>query len=440
MPEFCMYLNLRQFQLKKNLKPIYHIILFFIGEQETTVVKQEKEDIATKKSVGKKQENNELTSTENTEEIQKTNDTINSVEENNKQAEKITPKTELSKHREIIKVILDNSNATPIRRYEGIGYNCCYCSEQFEQPADLKKHTLENHNDVAAANFMKKMNMSDYVVKLDITALKCKICNAEMSSLNEFIFHLNNIHEKKMDVNYTNQIFPLRFEDNLLKCIFCGHTFTTFRTLVAHMHVHYRNYICTICDAGFVNRNAYTQHTVSHKTGSFPCDYCPKIFNTQGNKRFHERVVHTHGKQKYKCGYCKEMFKEHEQKINHVASVHNVIATNLACQACDRQFSTRRKLNTHIRKDHLMEKTHKCKECDMAFYSTTKLKSHMVTHTGLKEFQCSVCQKFFGRRKTLNVHMRTHAEKIFNCELCGKNFTQKHSLGLHLKSKHGITT
>ena len=400
-----------------------------------------------------KQETNTIKATENIDDIQLTNDgteiigenpetnditATECVEENNKQEPKIKPKTELLKHRICIKEILLNSNASPIRRYEGIGYNCCFCPEQFEQPADLKKHTLENHNDVSEANFMKKMNMSEYVVKLDITALKCKLCNGDFSALDKFILHLNNIHEKKIDMDYTNHIFPFKFDDDLFKCIFCGQTFSRFRTLVGHMHLHYRNYICTICDTGFVNRNTLTQHALNHKTGTFVCDHCPKVFNTQGNKRFHERVVHTHGKRKYKCGYCKEMFKEHEQKVNHVASVHSVVASKLACQACDRVFNTRRKLNTHIKKDHLMEKTHKCTECDMAFYSTTKLKSHMVSHTGLKEFQCSVCKKFFGRKKTLNVHMRTHAEKIFKCEHCGQNFTQKNNLRIHMKSKHGI--
>lgn len=388
-------------------------LFLFVGSRLNTVVKEETKDKAPKENM----DENDLVNTQN--EL------------------KIAPRTDLIKHRSNIKEILLHSNATPIRRYGGIGYTCCYCPSQFEEPAELKKHTLDNHKNISEANFMKSMNMSEYVVKLDITSLKCKLCDSDMDTLDSFINHLQNLHEKKIIKDYMNHIFPFKFGDDFLRCIFCCNIYNKFRTLVSHMHVHYRNYICNICDTGFVNRNSLTQHSVNHETGAFLCEHCPKVYPTQVKKRLHERTAHTHVDATYKCGYCKKTFKDYGQKETHVTSVHGVVSSKAVCQACNKVFANRRRLNVHIKKDHLMERPHKCKECDMAFYSTTGLKSHMVGHTGSKEFQCSVCLKCYGRKKTLNAHMKSHAEeKRFKCEPCGQNFTQKSTLRGHMRSKH----
>lgn len=348
------------------------------------------------------------------------------------------PRTELLKHRHNIKEVLLSSNATPIRRYGGIGYTCCYCDEQYANAAHLKKHTLDTHEDVNAANFMKNMNMAEYVVKIDITDLQCKLCNSEIKTIELLIHHLENAHKKIFHKDINSHIMSFKFEEDLLRCGLCLNTFSKFRSLIKHMNVHYRNYICTVCDVGFVNRNSFTQHTANHKTASYKCDYCSKICSTPVKKRLHERIVHTHAEDTYKCGYCVETFKDYRKKEAHLAAAHGVTSSTPTCQACNKVFSSRKLLTVHTKRDHLMERSHKCTECEMTFFSTTGLKNHMVKHTGLKEYQCSVCLKCYGRKKTLNAHMRLHDEgKRFKCEHCGQDFVQKCSWRIHMKSKHG---
>ncbi|XP_030033819.1 zinc finger protein 708 isoform X6 [Manduca sexta] len=374
------------------------------------------------------------------------NDITKSVPENNEAVKfnlstegesNTAPKAEIVKHRHNITQILLCSNATPIRKYGGIGYTCCYCEEQYQQATQLKKHTLETHTDVSQANFMKNMNTSDYLVKLDITSLRCKLCSSDIDTLEEFMNHLNKKHDINIFTEIKNHIFPFKLEGDILKCSICSSDFTKFRVLVSHMHKHYRNFVCTTCDLGFVNRNSLAQHSERHRTGSYRCAHCPKILDTHIKKKIHERTQHTHCGQYYKCGYCCEPFKDYWKKEAHLTEVHGVKNLTPICQACDKVFNSRKSLNIHTRRDHLMERPHKCTECDKKFFSTTGLKNHVVIHTKSRAFRCEVCLKSFGRQKTLNCHKKIHtAVQKYKCKHCEEPFQKKCNWRKHMRNKH----
>ncbi|KAM3957674.1 LOW QUALITY PROTEIN: uncharacterized protein ACR2FA_008387 [Aphomia sociella] len=344
--------------------------------------------------------------------------------------------SELEKHRINIRMILQWSNATPIRCRGGIGYACSFCLDQYPNPADLKSHTLESHDDKAKLKFMKGKMMFSYLVKLDITQLKCKICEANFDSLEQLVDHLIYVHDKKMFTDIKNHIMSFKFDDEYLRCIICRNMFNKFKALQEHMNIHYRNYVCEVCDAGFVNRHILSNHMEAHKLGTFKCDHCPKIFDTRRKKKSHEKSVHFSNLLN-KCGYCNEKFKDYRKKDDHIAKVHGVKPL-LKCQACDKTFVNKTAFTIHTKRDHLMERRHKCSECDMKFFSSNELKDHSVKHTGERGFRCSICNKAYGRRKTLNEHMRIHInDRRFKCEHCGLTFVQKCSWKGHVRSKHG---
>ncbi|XP_045781787.1 zinc finger protein OZF-like [Maniola jurtina] len=345
---------------------------------------------------------------------------------------------ELQKHRFNLRQILLNTNATPIRCRGGIGYACCFCTEQFPDAADLKKHTIEFHDEKTSLNFMKGKDMYKFHVKLDITALKCNICNTDVETLEQVIDHLKDVHNKEMFTDIKHQMLPFKFDTERLQCCICHNTYHKFKSLLEHMNVHYRNHVCEVCDAGFVSRVILAQHAESHKLGTFNCDYCAKTFDTFRKKRSHEKCIHTHSATLNKCGYCNEKFKDYRKKERHLTEVHGITSLTLNCQACDKTFNNQKEYSIHLRRLHLMDKRFKCTECDMSFFSSAELNCHTVKHTGVRKFECEVCHKAYGRMKTLREHMRIHMDdRRFKCEHCGQAFVQKCSWRGHMRSKHG---
>ncbi|XP_072943136.1 uncharacterized protein [Epargyreus clarus] len=346
--------------------------------------------------------------------------------------------SELQKHLANIKEILQWSNATPIRCRGGIGYACCYCSEQFPNPADLKSHTLLSHVGIANACFTKKRDMTGFVLKVDITNLRCKICAKDIDNLDNLMEHLIKEHMIKLYTDIKSHMLQFKFNGDQLRCFICLNEYHRFKMLLEHMSgVHNRNFICDICDAGFVNLRKLVTHSTGHNTGTFKCSYCDKVFMTLKKQKSHEICVHTRPKGN-RCGYCKETFKVHAQKERHLVEVHGAQIPTFKCSACDKEFTTRRSYNVHTRRDHLMERKHACKECDMKFFCSSDLRDHMHKHTGIKNFECKICLKTYSRRSTLREHLRIHADdRKYKCEMCGMTFIQRCSWRVHVRAKHG---
>ncbi|XP_052757168.1 zinc finger protein 845-like [Galleria mellonella] len=349
-----------------------------------------------------------------------------------------TNENEIDKHILNIKAILKNSNATLIRAHGDVGYKCYFCQEQYPNPADLKMHTIDQH-DVSTASFARDRRISEFVVKVDITDLRCKICGDNIDNLEDLVKHLKS-HQIKMFSDIKNHILPFKFNTDGLKCFLCLNIFAKFKTLQVHMSSsHYKNYMCDLCDAGYVNQRQLANHKTSHDTGTFTCDVCQKVFDTIRKKKLHEKLAHdVKPKFQNRCGHCNDTFKWFHMKEKHLLEVHGIRPVPIKCQACDKIFWHRNKYRTHMKRDHLMERPHKCTECDMTFSTLATLKSHQLKHSSVKNFHCGICLKSYARKKTLREHMRIHNnDRRFKCEHCGQAFVQKCSWKSHIRSKHG---
>ncbi|GBP42763.1 Zinc finger protein 26 [Eumeta japonica] len=348
---------------------------------------------------------------------------------------------ESNKRRHNLLTVLELTNATPIKNKVGRGYECVYCVEVFLDPSDLKMHTAKDHSDDKIKyKYFKKMLYANSA-KLDITSLQCTLCHLEIGGLNELYLHLNKEHNKKIYTDIKDKLLPFKFEErDVARCVICSETFASFKMLLSHMNIHYRNYICDVCETGFVTERLLKSHfRESHQRGEYKCGICAKVFSTITKKKDHEKCVHF-GLKKNKCPYCPARFVNYIKKNTHISEVHNKPCIVYNCHACEKSFDAHVKLSTHIKRDHLMERKYECSECDMNFFEKDSLTEHMVKHTGEKHFACGVCYKTFGRKKTLREHMRIHNnDRRFKCEECSHAFVQKCAWRSHMKTKHNLT-
>lgn len=345
---------------------------------------------------------------------------------------------DLAQNEQNLRIILRNSNASPIQRRDYYGYGCAVCPKTVPSAGELKKHFLEEHSNPAMLKNLSGQLVKK-VVKLDITGLNCNLCKKDLSRLEDFMEHLKTEHKKAVYTDVRNLLLPFKFDVEEYRCAVCSVQHATFKLLQEHMHAHYRNYICEICAQGFVSEHSLASHVNRHGTGEFKCDQCDKCFINEIKRREHIRRTHLGKNKMNKCKFCEERFVDYWKKMNHMVTEHGVPPLELPCHACERTFKNQRALARHTRKDHLMEKKHQCTECEMKFFSKSSLMKHMTKHTGAKEFKCDVCFKAYGRKNTLREHMRIHADdRRFACDFCGQAFVQKCSWRGHMRSKHGV--
>merc|ERR1711971_1073703 len=77
-----------------------------------------------------------------------------------------------------------------------------------------------------------------------------------------------------------------------------------------------------------------------------------------------------------------------------------------------------------------------CPECNKKLKQKS-YRSHVRTHTGVKQFKCDLCDDRFTRRNDVMRHKRLIHEKPrdFQCEQCQKYFVSQENLDLHIE-KH----
>ena len=77
----------------------------------------------------------------------------------------------------------------------------------------------------------------------------------------------------------------------------------------------------------------------------------------------------------------------------------------------------------------------KCKLCEIAFETKTKLKKH-IKETHPSKIECQKCDKVFTKNCQLEVHIKNQhdIEKEYTCELCDKTFVLKWRFLKHQES------
>ncbi|CAH0757066.1 unnamed protein product [Diatraea saccharalis] len=254
-------------------------------------------------------------------------------------------------------------------------FECFACNEDFDEFDELKAHNLSTHG-----------------------YLTCDICHDVYNSNDDLLYHLNNTHKYECDHCKIRRDTQEQLEDHIDLC----HTL----------------YVCKQC--------------------GISCQGSEKL-------QLHEQKHNTHKKNQCpKCGkvYCtKEFFQRHvklcfEDRIDPHPMRTEIVKT-LFCKICGKGYSSYGGLRVHNRFAHGNAKPHVCKLCGKEFTAPSYLKTHMIKHTGEKNFKCEICGNRFVSKEALLYHTRRHTgEKPYSCKQCNEKFVNASARAEHIKYKH----
>lgn len=235
--------------------------------------------------------------------------------------------------------------------------------------------------------------------------LYCVECKAEFNSIQSLNDHCKENHSVKCTVGRD--------------CTYCNEKFEDFRSLVLHRKLHQKPLLCEQCWDGFYTVDELNAHTCKpsmykEKDKSQKvlrqCDQCGKSY-PPGYIRVHMR---THSSDRpYSCKFCPKKFKVLGGLHSHILWNHKR-TRNHKCEVCNATFISSSSRSSHIRKNHLKEKKYSCDSCGKRFFSKSELQRHSLTHTGVKNFHCHLCDKSYQTRYGLNVHMKSHSQMPMN--------------------------
>lgn len=165
----------------------------------------------------------------------------------------------------------------------------------------------------------------------------------------------------------------------------------------------------------------------------FLCSSCPKSFPLPGDLRNHMRRHDAERPRNHVCPECGKGFYEKQALRTHL--LQHTGTKEFQCKFCAKTFATKKNLSNH-------EFTHNrelgkfiCKYCDKKFASRSDFKVHERFHTGDYPYQCEFCSKTYAVKSHLNYHLAKHKGVMYKCNLCDKEFLNRGSLKFH-KYRH----
>ena len=233
-----------------------------------------------------------------------------------------------------------------------------------------------------------------------------------------------SIPSKPTDLNTKSTIEPNVDDTPIFVCSLCKKIFTKKRNLKNHM----KFFHCPD-DASF------------NESFKFKCDLCDKRFYKKNNLESH-RLKHSSIKA-FKCPVegCESQFKRLKALNFHQNKKHkdNLSANDThLCSFCGKCFETQSGLKSHIGKHTgvaYVKRNHACLVCGKLFRCKTDLDTHSVVHTKEKPFSCPICHLSFTQRASLKDHQNVHENK-YQCSFCQKSFGRERYLSQHKTSCH----
>lgn len=115
---------------------------------------------------------------------------------------------------------------------------------------------------------------------------------------------------------------------------------------------------------------------------------------------------------------------------------------NVPCPICQKKFHGESLVKNHIRHVHNKKNDKQCTDCGKTFKTNSALVDHVRSHSDELPFQCLKCGKKFQREMVYRKHLRNHEKDEIGfcvvCQVCGKSFKRNEALKNHMTFHSGL--
>nr|XP_026489418.1 zinc finger and BTB domain-containing protein 41-like isoform X14 [Vanessa tameamea] len=271
-------------------------------------------------------------------------------------AKDITVKFEWRKVRRVTEdkanaaLLLECSNAVAFRWMRG-KFMCAYCPKICANVNEIRSHS-QAHDKLII--FHKPEVRNSFPLRIDITNLKCSLCDLSSRSLMDLKTHLITEHEKNFNSKYSDGVIPFVLTSSEYRCVHCDTLFESYMNLFSHMNEHYQSFVCYTCGKGYSAKHKLRAHQKCHETGKIACPKCDLVFVNHVVKNRHVAVIHG-PKKRYRCPVCDLTFKSCHSRLKHLDKIHGQ-KREYRCNVCPSVFGSGTSRYSHMRIVHNRKK------------------------------------------------------------------------------------
>ncbi|XP_059354884.1 zinc finger protein 521-like [Carassius carassius] len=317
----------------------------------------------------------------------------------------LTFPSELTEHQKEANVMLGHSvllEATITAAVQTV-LQCSFCPTLLKDLKALQEHVRQSHNSAL----------------IESNVFFCLQCFRGFLTKDTLDNHVQQTHCKNQSLELDPNLEKRTGQKSLIICPYCTHlpTFNSKLKLMQHIRKTHNN-------INFMN----------HKKGRMTMgSMSPQSIKSPGKKNALSSTDLI-------CDHCGAKYNNPDLFQTHFSSHLNSMFPKLTCPECFKDFPNHESFKKHRVSDFSNTSTlYICGSCSKPFPIVKDLHGHLLEMHTIVFYHCSLCQKVFSSKMSIQVHLASeHSNRsiTFHCTSCEWDFKQEHDLHLHVKQRH----